>query len=276
VSTQNRHLSLSSIAEQVGIKISAHALRRAFASERYHRRIARVKQFLAPAAQVKRNAWAEEFRDWSIQDWADVIWSDECAFSSGQVPGTVWVTRRPREEYVEDCLVPKFAKQTTIMLSGSIYRNHKGPLVIWDMTTWGLINGPTYIERIIRPHLHPWSTNLHQQELSHSGYIYFQQDGTPAHGFKHSAAAFDELGMASYLLPWPPSSSDISPIETVWRVIKRWIIHCQPRSTSVPQLSTAIPEEWDNLSSNEILDLTSSVSQHVQDLLVSHGGHNTW
>jgi len=62
VSTQNRHLPLSSIAEQVGIKISAHALRRAFASERYHRCIARVKQFLAPAAQVKRNAWAEEFR----------------------------------------------------------------------------------------------------------------------------------------------------------------------------------------------------------------------
>jgi len=75
-SAQNRHLPLSLIAEQVGIKISARALSRAFASEGYHRCVARVKPFLSPAAWVKRNAWAEEFRDWSIQDWADIIWSD--------------------------------------------------------------------------------------------------------------------------------------------------------------------------------------------------------
>jgi len=100
---QNRHLPLALIAEQVGIKISARALRRARASKGYHRCVVRVKPFLSPAARVKRNAWAEEFRDWSIQDCADVIWSDEYAFSPGQVSGTVWVTRRPGEEYIEDC-----------------------------------------------------------------------------------------------------------------------------------------------------------------------------
>ena len=82
--------------------------------------------------------------------------------------------------------------------------------------------------------------------------------------------------MASYLLSWPPSLPDISPIKTLWRVIKPRITHLQPRPTSVPALSTAIQEEWNNLSSDEILDLTSSVSQRVQDLLVSHGGHTTW
>jgi len=275
-SAQNPSLPLSLIAEQVGSTISAGALHRAFASEWYHLHIARVKPFLSPTARVKPNAWAEEFRDWSIQDWADVIWSDECAFSLEQVFGPVWVTRRPREECVEDCLVPKFAKQTTIMVWGLIYRNLKGPLVIWDMTSWGRINGPTYIEKIIHPYLHSWWTNLHQQDLSHSGYIYFQPDSAPAHRSKHAVAAFDEVGMASYLLPWPPSSPDISPIETVWRVIKRQIIYRQPGATSVPELSTAIQEEWDNLSSDEILDLISSVSQRVQDLLVSHGGHTTW
>jgi len=52
-STQNRRLPLSLIAEQVGIKISARALCRAFASEGYHRRVARVKPFLSSAARVK-------------------------------------------------------------------------------------------------------------------------------------------------------------------------------------------------------------------------------
>jgi len=65
-SAHNRRLPLSLVAEQVGIKISARALRQAFASEGYHRRVARVKPFLSSAARVKRNTWAEEFRDWSI------------------------------------------------------------------------------------------------------------------------------------------------------------------------------------------------------------------
>jgi len=46
----------------------------------------------------------------------DVIWSDECAFSVGEVCGTVWVTRRPGEEYNEDCLVPRFPRRNTIMV----------------------------------------------------------------------------------------------------------------------------------------------------------------
>lgn len=48
------------------------------------------------------------------------------------MPGTVWVTRRPGEEYLEDCLVPKFPRLTTVMVWGAIYRDLKGPLVIWD------------------------------------------------------------------------------------------------------------------------------------------------
>jgi len=51
----------------------------------------------------------------------DVIWSDECAFSVGEVCGTVWVSHCPGEEYDEDYLVPCFPHCTTIVVWGAIY-----------------------------------------------------------------------------------------------------------------------------------------------------------
>ena len=144
------------------------------------------------------------------------------------MPGTVWVTRRPGEEYLEDCLVPKFPRLTTVMVWGAIYRDLKGPLVIWNTANWGRINGSTYIDQIILPHLYPWYTSLHEASTSNSGYIYFQQDGAAAHWSKLATQVLNELGFGPYIFPWPPSSPDMSPIEDVWRLLKRRIQNRHP------------------------------------------------
>ena len=140
-----------------------------------------MKPYLSAAAKVKRQDWGERYRDWTSGDWQDVIWLDECALSVGQVPGNVWVTRRPGEEFLENCLVPKFHRLTMVMIWGAIYRDMKGPLIIWDMKGWGKITGSTYMDRIIRPHLDPWYMSLHEPSKINSGYIYFQPDSTAAH-----------------------------------------------------------------------------------------------
>lgn len=48
----------------------------------------------------------------------NVIWLDECAFSVGEVSGTVWVTLCPGEEYEEDCLVPCFPVLPLVWFGG--------------------------------------------------------------------------------------------------------------------------------------------------------------
>ena len=272
----NRRLPLTQIADLAGVSIGARALKRVFAGHGYHRRVARVKPFLSPAAKSKRQSWAETYEDWEVDDWQDVIWSDECAFSVGNMPGTVWVTRKPGEEYLEDCLVPKFPRLTTVMVWAAIYRDLKGPLVIWDAANWGRINGSTYIDKIIRPHLHPWYISLQQAGSSNSGYIYFQHDGAAAHHSKHAVQALQELGIGPYTFPWPPSSPDMSPIENIWQLLKRRIQNRHPRPTTVSALHTAIYEEWDRITPNEILNFTSTLPERVEELLLHHGGHTSW
>src|SRR5437588_9990451 len=66
-------LPLPRVAEIAGVQVSTHTLHRAFASEGYHRHVARVKPFLSPAMKLKRKAWGARFQDWENCDWSDVI-----------------------------------------------------------------------------------------------------------------------------------------------------------------------------------------------------------
>jgi hypothetical protein len=120
-SQANRRKPLMQIAEDIGITVNPRTLRKTFADAGYHRRVARVKPFLSPAAKIKRMNWADNLRGWEVADYQKIIWTDECAFNVGGFAGNTWVTRLPEEEYVEDCLVPKFRKLQTIMVWGCIY-----------------------------------------------------------------------------------------------------------------------------------------------------------
>ena len=49
------------------------------------------------------------------------------------------------------------------------------------------------------------------------------------------------------VLPWPPNSPDMSPIECVWDALDRLVQQCVPVPTNIQQLRTAIEEEWNNI-----------------------------
>jgi len=82
--------------------------------------------------------------------------------------------------------------------------------------------------------------------------------------------------MATYLLPWPPSSPDMNPIEALWRLIKRRIANRHPCPRTMPDLYTAIHEKWHRLTSEKISNLTTSVPERVHDLILSSGSHTSW
>lgn len=111
---RNRYLPYAEIAKLVDVTASASCLCCAVEIEDSHRRIAGVKSYLSSTAKTKRVQWAQNWCNWGVGEWATVIFSDEFAFNIGEVSGTVWVIRKPRKEYEQDCLVPKFAQRTTV------------------------------------------------------------------------------------------------------------------------------------------------------------------
>ena len=191
---------MTEVAKQAGVKASDRSLGRIFRSLGYNRRVARVKPFLNTVTKQKRLNWGQRFQAWAEVDWADMIFSDDAAFNCGQLSGMIWFTRKPSEKYNDDCLVPKFKKLTTVMVWGAICSSQKSELIIWEAEDWGKISSETYIQYIIHPVLLPWWQHLCQQ-ASQSGYIYFQQDGAPAHLSRMTKNKLYDIGIGAYIFP---------------------------------------------------------------------------
>ena len=69
-------------------------------------RVALKKPFLKKANKQKRLNWAREHKDWTVEQWEKVLWSDESKFESFSSKRKVFVRRFSNERVSEQCLVP--------------------------------------------------------------------------------------------------------------------------------------------------------------------------
>jgi len=68
----------------------------------------------------------------------------------------------------------------------------------------------------------------------------------------------------------------MSPIEEIWKHMKRNITRRNPHPTTVPELRQVIVEEWNNLTPKVIQGYTSSLPEGVGDLILAEGGNTKW
>ena len=106
-----------------------------FAQEGYHRRVACQKPFLSAINKEKHLQFAVNYLNWTVQDWARVLWTDESPFNIVGAHGTIWVTRKPGEEYIEECLVPKFRK-VSCFSPNNYYNSEPIKIIIRWLTIW--------------------------------------------------------------------------------------------------------------------------------------------
>lgn len=105
------------------------------------------KPWLTDKQKQDRLEWAREHEDWDLIDWSRVIWTDEAAIHNG-IQRQMFVTRRPGEEYLPNCLRPKFVKPHFTMIWGSIIHGQQGPMVLWEKENWGNITSAGFLEHI--------------------------------------------------------------------------------------------------------------------------------
>jgi hypothetical protein len=268
----HRRMTFARVASELGLRADEKTLRRAFAKEGIYRRIGRKKPYLDLTKKFKRLKYAHTHRDWTISDWRHVIWTDECYVWLSGYTGRVYVTRAAGEELFDDCLVPTYAKRSSVMVWGGILGlNGKKVLVLWERDDWGTIRATTYIDHVLVPVIWPF---WYWESLYAGTTLWLMEDGAKPHQAGITKRVKEDARIPT--LEWPPSSPDLNPIENIWSILKTNLNKRTLRPHSTAELKQAILEEWDNISVEVIQKHVDSVPERIEAVIAAGGGHTKW
>ncbi len=143
----------------------------------------------------------------------------------------------------------------SVMVWGCVSALGKGNLHFCD----GTINAEKYIE-ILEHNMLPSRRHLFQGHP-----CIFQQDNAKPHSAHITKSWLRRKRVR--VLDWPACSPDLSPIENVWRILKRKMRQRRPRT--VAHLKTCLQEEWDKITPETLHHLVSSVPKRLLSVVKS-------
>ncbi|CAH2000175.1 unnamed protein product [Acanthoscelides obtectus] len=186
-------------------------------------------------------------RQWSLwdQEWNSIVFSDESRFCLGMHDGRARVRRR--------------RDTVGVMVWGAIAYGSRSPLIFIR----GNMNAQRYIHEVLEPHLLPYLDTLANPT--------FQQDNA-RHVARVTIDFFQHNDVT--LLPWPPRSPDLSPIEHVWYMMGRRLLNLQRPPQTLEALREELMVAWNEIPQEDIDHLIRSMPRRVGEC-VAHQGAST-
>ncbi|UYV82610.1 hypothetical protein LAZ67_22000130, partial [Cordylochernes scorpioides] len=201
---------------------------------------------LTPPNRRQRLEWCRARSTW-MTEWHRVVFSDESRFCLSSDSRRVRVWRRRGERSNPAAIVERpTVRQRGIMVWGAIAYDSRSPL----LRIQGTMTAQRYVDDVLRPVTLPY---LHGVPNA-----LYQQDNARPHTARISQQALQDVQM----LPWPPYSPDLSPIEHVWNIIGRRL-HALPQPRSEDELWQMVEREWRAIPQDAIRTLIDSLPRRV-------------
>ena len=131
--------------------IHENTIRNALQKAGYHHRIARRRPYLNKRDRKRRLKFAKEHKNWTTEDWARVLFSDEMAiklFMERHTRDYVW--RKTDEALHPDCInYEKRPQGTGLMFWGVFRKGRMGPGVFFDLEKGEKVDSTIYRDQIL-------------------------------------------------------------------------------------------------------------------------------
>lgn len=256
---KNSFISACEIKRQQQLDISIRTIRNRIRAGGFKARRPAHKPLLSLKNRQARLLWAKRHKDWDIDKWKKIIWSDETKIQlfHGGGSGNILVYRRPLTR-LQPCNVV-----TTIKHGG-------GNILLWGAFTW---DGVLLLKRIEETMNSEKFQNLITNSLlpfykaNRCKGLIFQLDNDPKHS-SHSTKLFFANHRVN-VLDWPSQSPDINPIENLWSELKT-SLRGQHFSNS-NALFEACRLAWEKIPVQCLRNLIISMPKQCQTVIDNHG-----
>ncbi|UYV64724.1 Transposase [Cordylochernes scorpioides] len=203
----------------------------------------------------QRLEWCRARSTW-MTEWHRVVFSDESRFCLSSDSRRVRVWRRRGERSNPAAIVERpTVRQRGIMVWGAIAYDSRSPL----LRIQGTMTAQRYVDDVLRPVTLPYLQGVPN--------ALYQQDNARPHTARISQQALQDVQM----LPWPPYSPDLCPIEHVWDIIGRRL-HALPQPRSEDKLWQMVEREWRAIPQDAIRTLIDSLPRRVAACIAVRGG----
>ncbi|GFX80703.1 transposable element Tcb2 transposase [Trichonephila clavipes] len=211
--------------------------------------------------RTARLQWCREHHNWTEQDWACVLFSDESRFSLSSDCRRQLIWRESGTAYRPENIQEKdrYATCSIMVWAGIMINGRKRLHVVAN----GTMTGQRYIDEVLFPHVRLFRGAVGDKFV-------FMDDNATCHQTLAVQDCLDSEGIQR--LVWPARSPDLNPIENVWDALGRQVAGRNYPPTNKNTLIRALTEEWDKLP-QQLLDNVQSMVRRVECCSTLHGGH---
>ncbi|GFU50527.1 transposable element Tcb2 transposase [Trichonephila clavipes] len=207
-----------------------------------------------------RLQWCREHHNWTEQDWACVLFSDESRFSLSSDCRRQLIWHEDGAAYRPENIQEKNRYPTcSIMVWAGIMINGRTRL---HVVANGTMTGQRYIDEALLPHVRLFRGAVGDKFV-------FMYDNATCHRTLAVQDCLDSEGIQR--LVWLARSPDLNPIENVWDALGRQVAG---RNYPLTNKNTLIlTEEWDKLPQQLLDNVVQSIVRRVECCITLHGGH---
>jgi len=274
LSPQNKHICIHAIttgklksakevqkmlSNNLGVDVHPNTVRNTFKDAG----LKTIKRPSKPKLSIKniraRLEFAKQYKYWTIEDWKNVIWSDETKINRFESDGQIWSWIRDGQK-----LQPHQVNQTV--------KHGGGNIKIWGcMTAYGAgymcqihstLTKELYQE-ILEDKLFKTIDHFHLNPSS----VIFQHDNDPKHTAKTVTNWLKNQEFST--MSWPAQSPNLNPIEHLWYIVKHRLNQYETPAGGMIELWKRVEEVWNSISNQDCLRLIESMPRRIQAVLDS-------
>jgi transposase len=254
------------LQENAGVQVSTQTVRRALRRNGLKARVKHKKPLLGKRHRQMRLRFAQKYKNWEVNDWNQVIWSDETKINLFGCDGKEYCWKKDGEQLQAHHVSP------TVKYGG-------GSVMVWGCMT---AQGVGFLCRI-DGHLDAalYKTILSDELLKTIDWyqlnpndIFFQHDNDPKHTARSTKEWLQDQDFK--VLDWPSQSPDLNPIEHLWQHIKQQLNKYPKRATRKEELWQRVEEVWEKVEPSFCRKLIDTMPERIKDVIKSKGGYTRW